>query len=94
MGIEEACTNIAQATTEDREAVNNLTDANRHLAAQVSAQANNTMTKDSAMETTQKIILQLQGELKTLKAKKLGQSTNNATPSSNNKGNCLKRKYC
>ena len=61
MGIEEAFTNLAQATAEDRSVVTNLTDKNRHLAAQVSAQTNNMMTKDSDMETMQKIILQLQG---------------------------------
>ena len=61
MGIEEAFTNLAQATAEDRSVVTNLTDKNRHLEAQVSAQTNNMMTKDSDMETMQKIILQLQG---------------------------------
>ena len=50
----------------------NLTDTNGHLAAQVADQANNMTTKDAAMETIQKIILQLQGELKTLKAKQAG----------------------
>ena len=69
MGIKEAFTNLAQATAEDKVAVTNLTDANIHLAAQVSYQANNMMTKDAAMETMQNIILQLQGELKNLKSK-------------------------
>ena len=78
--IEEAFTNLAQATAEDRVAVTNLTDTNRHLAAQVEAQANNMTTKDNAMETMQKIILQLQGELKTMKSKQAGQSTKNANP--------------
>ena len=37
VGIQEAFTILAQATAEDRAAVTNLTDANRHLAAQFSA---------------------------------------------------------
>ena len=73
--IKEAFTNIAHATAEDRAAVSNLTDKNRHLASQMAAQANNLMNKDAAMDTTQKIILQLQGELKTLKTKQAGQKT-------------------
>ena len=61
MVIKEDFTNLAQATAEDRASVTNLTDANRHPATQVAAQANNMTTKDSAMETMQKIIQQLQG---------------------------------
>ena len=87
MGTEEAFTNLAQATAEDRVAVTNLTDANGHLAAQVEDQANNMTTKDAAMETMQNIIQQLQGELKTLKSNQAGQSTKNAKPSSYKKGN-------
>ena len=78
--IEEAFTNLDQATAEDRATVTNLTDTNRHLAAQVAAQANNMTTKDNAMETMQKIILQLQGELKTMKSKQAGRSTKNSNP--------------
>ena len=72
VGIKEAFTNFAQATEEERVAVNNLTDANRNLVTQVAAQANNTVTKDAAMETMSKSIQQLQGEIKTLKSKKSG----------------------
>ena len=93
MGIEKAFTNLAQATAEDRVTVTNLTDANRHLAAQVAAQVNNMATKDADMENMQKIVLQLQGELKTLKSKQAGQSTNNANPSSYKKGNWWRIKY-
>ena len=71
----------------------NLTDANRHLEPQVAAQANNMTTKDTAMETMQKIILQLQGELKILKAKKSGQIMKNANLSSYKKGNWRRSKY-
>ena len=87
MGIEEAFTNRAGGRAEDREAVTNLTDTNRHLATQVAVQSNNMSTKDAAMETIQKIILQLQGELKTLKGKQAGQITKNANPPGYKKGN-------
>ena len=90
--IKEAFTNIAHATAEDRAAVSNLTDKNRHLASQMAAQANNLMNKDAAMDTTQKIILQLQGELKTLKTKQVGQSTKNDNLSSYKKGNWWRSK--
>ena len=63
MGIEEACTNLAQATTEDREAVNNLTEANRHLETQLATQANNMATKDATMKKMTKLIQPLQGEI-------------------------------
>ena len=53
MGIEEAFANL-------RAAVTNLTNANRHLATQMAAQANNMTTKDAAMETIQNLIQQLQ----------------------------------
>ena len=56
MGIKESFTNLAHTTAEDRVAVTNLTDANRHLASQVAAQANNMADKDAVMETTKKII--------------------------------------
>ena len=56
MVIKEDFTNLAQATADDRAEVTNLTDKNIHLAYQVAAQANNMTTKDTAMETTQKII--------------------------------------
>ena len=82
MGIEEAFTNLAHATADDRAEVTNLTEANRHLTSQVAAQANNMTTNDAAMETMQNIIQQLQGELKTLNSKQEGQSTNNSNPSS------------
>ena len=94
MGIEEAFTNLSQAMAEDRAEVNNLDDANRHLASQVAAQAKNMTTKDAAMETMQEIILQLQGELKTLKAKQADQRTKNANPSRNKKGSWWRSKYC
>ena len=61
MGIEEAFSNLAQATADDRVAVNKLTDANRYLETQVASQANNMATKDAAMDTVQNIIQQLQG---------------------------------
>ena len=82
VGIEEAFTNLAHATADDRAEVTNLTEANRHLTSQVAAQANNMTTNDAAMETMQNIIQQLQGELKTLNSKQEGQSTNNSNPSS------------
>ena len=72
VGIEESFMNLAQDTLEGRAAVTKLTDANRHLSAQVEDQANNMTTKDSAMENMQKIVLQIQEELKTLKAKQAG----------------------
>ena len=72
MGIKEAFVNLAHETAEDRAAVTNLTDTNVHLAAQVAYQTNNMTTKDASMETIQKIIIQLQGELKTLKSKQAG----------------------
>ena len=78
---------------EDREAVTNLADANIHLASQVEAQANNMKTKDDSIKTMQKIILQLQVELNTLKAKQEGQSTNNYNHSSYKKGNWRRSKY-
>ena len=59
----------------------------------MAAQANNMTTKDTAMETMQKIILQLQGELKILKAKKSGQIMKNANLSSYKKGNWRRSKY-
>ena len=71
----------------------NLTDSNRYLEAQVAEQAKNMTTNYSAMETMQKIIQQLQGERKTLKSKKSGQSTNNANPSSYKKVNWWRIKY-
>ena len=94
VGIEEAFTNLAHTTAEDRAAVTNLTEANIHLKSQVAAQANNMTTKDAAMETMQNIIQQLQGELKTLKSNQAGQSTKNANPSSYKKGNWQRSKYC
>ena len=72
MGIKEAFANLAQATAEDRAAVTNLTDANRHLATQVAAKANNMATKGVAMETMSNIIQQLQEEINTLKSKQAG----------------------
>ena len=94
MGIKEAFANLAQATAEDRSAVTNLTDANRHLATQVAAQANNMATKDAAMDTMSKLIQQLQGKIKTLKSKQAGQSTKKTNPSNYKKGNWWSRKYC
>ena len=94
LGIKEVFINLAQVTVGDKAAVTKLMDANRHLAAQVSAQANNMTTKDAAMETMQNIIIQLQGELKTLKEKHSVQSTKNANPSSYKKRNCWRSKYC
>ena len=93
MGIKESFKNPDQATAEDKAEVTKPTDAKRHLAAQVSPQSNNMTTKDASMETTHKIILQLQGELNTLREKQAGQSTNNTNPSGNNKGNWWKSKY-
>ena len=61
VGIEEAFSNLAQATADDRVAVNKLTDANRYLETQVASQANSMATKDAAMDTMQNIIQQLQG---------------------------------
>ena len=81
VGIEESSTNLAHAMAENRAEVTNFTDSNIHLAAQVAAQAKNMMKKDAAMETMQNIILQIQGELNNLKAKRSGQSMKNANPS-------------
>ena len=72
----------------------NLTDANRHLATQVAAPANNMATKDAAMETISKLIQQLQGEIKTLKLKQAGQSTKKPNSLSYEKGNWWSNKYC
>ena len=80
MGIKEAFVNLAQATEEDREAVTNLTDTKRHLAARVTLQANNMTTKDATMDTMQKIIQQLQGEIYTLKSKQAGQIIKKSNP--------------
>ena len=63
MGIEEALANLAQATEEDRAAVTNLTDSNRHLATQVGKQANHMATKDNTMERMTKLIQQIHGRI-------------------------------
>ena len=94
VGIKEAFTNLAQETAEYREAVNNLTDSNIHLSYQVVVQAKNMTTKDAAMETMQKIIQQIQGDIKTLKSKQACHSTKKANPSSYKKGNWWSSKYC
>ena len=60
MRIKEASANLAQATAEDRAAVNNLTYVNMNLLTQVAEQANHMATKDTAMATMQNIINQLQ----------------------------------
>ena len=91
--IEEAFTNLAQATAEDRAAVTNLTDENRHLATQVAAQANNMATKDASMDTMSKIIQQLQGEINTLKSKQAGQTTKKTNLSDYKKRNWWSSKY-
>ena len=56
------------------------------MSTQVAAKANKMATKDSAMETMSKLIQQLQGEIKTLKSKQSGQSTNKPDTSGYNKG--------
>ena len=56
MRIKKDFANLAQATAEDREAVNNLTEANRHLETQLATQANNMATKDATMDKMSKLI--------------------------------------
>ena len=65
----------------------NLTDANRHLATQVAAQAYNMATKDASMETMSKSIQQLQGVIKILNSKQEGQITKKPNSSSHKKVN-------
>ena len=56
VGINEAFSNLDQATAEDRAAVNNLTDANKHLQNKVAEKANNMATRDAAINTIKKLI--------------------------------------
>ena len=51
-------------------------------------------TKDASMETMSKLTQQIQGEIKTLKSKQAGQSTNKPNSSSYKKGNWWSKKYC
>ena len=94
MGIKEAFANLAQATAEDRAAVTNLTGSNKNLATQVAKQSNHMATKDDAMETMEKLIQQIHGEIKTLKTEQAGQSTKKPDSSSYKKGNGCSNKYC
>ena len=64
VGIEEDFKNLLQETAEDREAVTNFTGINMNLKTQVTEYANHLYTKESAMESMQKTIIQLQGEIK------------------------------
>ena len=94
VGINEAFANLDQATAEDRAAVNNLTDANTHLAIQVSKEANHMANKDTNIETMTKLIQQIQGEIKTLKTKQAGKITKIPDSSSYKKENWWRNIYC
>ena len=79
---------------EDRALVNNLTDANMNLMIQVVEHANNMAKKDAAMAKMQKTIIQLQGEIKTLKSKLSVLVNNKPDTSSYKKGNWWSKTYC
>ena len=58
-----------------------------NLATQVADQANPMDTKDISVATMQKLINQLQGEIKTLKTKQSGQVTKKPETSEYTRGN-------
>ena len=87
VGIDEAFSNLAQATLEERVSLTNLTGTNINLKNQVTEYANNMDTKDSVMATTQKTIIQPQGEIKTPKSKMVGHPTKRPDATIHNKGN-------
>ena len=94
VGIKEAFVNLAQATEEYREELINLTEANMSLETQVADHANHMATKDSAMATMQKKIIQLQGKIKILKSNLSDQATKKPDTYGYNKGNWWSNPYC
>ena len=93
VGIKEAFVNLAQATEEYREELINLTEANMSLETQVAEHANHMATKDSAMATMQKKIIQLQGKIKILKSNLSDQAIKKPDTYGYNKGKCWSDPY-
>ena len=69
VGIEEAFSNLAQATTEDRSVVVNSTGVNDSLTAQVAEYVKHLSVKYSDIAALTKQIANLQGKVKNLKGK-------------------------
>ena len=87
MGIKEALTNLTQETSEDRVAVDYLTDTNKHLANQAIEQANNMVTNDTTIKNMQKLIQKLKEDIRTLTTRQAGQSNKKTGYLGNKKGN-------
>ena len=88
--------NLAQATSEDRAAVTNLTTVNSTLTEQVAMYTNNLSTKEADNMALQTSMSNLQSELKTLKVEvdklnKSGQYAVSAAASYKDNGRMLPR---